>query len=414
MKKIWKFVIGGIESKIFNLVLVTFLTVAGVYMSVIWYQSYQLGELVNQTNDKQQESMTKISKQTMNSVMDKSLQRFNLLHSERYDEIFTTLKSHVSLMNQYATTILSDPEAYEMMPVAEPSLSNDGYVIAQLLYAEGVNKNDPAIRRKAGLIGNMATMMETIYDSYYNLNSCLISTPEGITLNVDDRSAEKIGEDGKPVTFPCTERSWYQKAVKTGDICFTDIEKDMFSDRIGIVCCMPVIVDGEVVAVVGADLFLDNLQESISSTVTSGGFAFIINESGHVIMTADTNGAFLVQTADVAEDLRKSRNLQLAKFISGAMAGKTDVSVVRVGNETYYMCGAKMNNTGWTIISCMNKEVIDTPSMLMYYEYQKINKAAEASYAENINSSRLTMVVLLIAIFLVGLANALVLSRRIV
>ena len=48
------------------------------------------------------------------------------------------------------------------------------------------------------------------------------------------------------MNFPVTEREWYVRAAENGSITFTDIETDYFSDKLGIVCSMPVIVNGEV------------------------------------------------------------------------------------------------------------------------------------------------------------------------
>ena len=68
MKKIRNLVIGGIENKIFNLVLVTIVLIVAAYTIVISYQANSLHHLVEKTNAQQKESISEISKTTMDAV----------------------------------------------------------------------------------------------------------------------------------------------------------------------------------------------------------------------------------------------------------------------------------------------------------------------------------------------------------
>ena len=73
MRKIKNLVIGGIENKIFNLVLVTVLLVAAVYSVVIVHQTNNLRDLVEKTNKEQKDSITEISDNTMYQVVANNL-----------------------------------------------------------------------------------------------------------------------------------------------------------------------------------------------------------------------------------------------------------------------------------------------------------------------------------------------------
>ena len=70
MKKVNNLVIGGIQQKVFNLVLVTILLMMAAYTAVIIFQSGRLEALVGETNELQRQSISEISQGTMDAVLD--------------------------------------------------------------------------------------------------------------------------------------------------------------------------------------------------------------------------------------------------------------------------------------------------------------------------------------------------------
>ena len=59
MKKFKNLVIGGIENKIFNLILVTGILITAAFILVTAHQYRELSSLVAETNKRQQESITR-------------------------------------------------------------------------------------------------------------------------------------------------------------------------------------------------------------------------------------------------------------------------------------------------------------------------------------------------------------------
>lgn len=412
MKKIWKVVIGGIQSKIFNLMLFMFLTVAGAYLAVILYQSSQLNDLVTSTNNRQVSSIRDISEDTMNEMIEGNLLRITDLNAKSIDNTFQTLQSHVEFMNEYASRLFTDPDAFKPVYISEPDPANQGYTTAQIVYDEGVDRDSESIRNTIGLIGNMSNLMETLYNSFYNLNSCFIGTSDGVMMIIDSESGNKFNEDGSIVTIPFRERSWYKNAAEQGGVQISEIETDYFSGKTGIVCSIPVWSDGKVIAVVGADFFLENIKEALNSNVMNGGFSFLVNQQDDIILSTESAGYFPLEPGD--EPAEMSGTKEFMDFIHDALKEETGVRTVRIRNETFYMCGKPMNNVSWAAVTCMNKEITDLPLKMMYYEYKKINQEAEQTFGASIRQSRVTLIALLIIIFLVGIANAAVLSERIV
>ena len=73
MKKYKNLVIGGIQQKVFNLVLVTILLLVAAYTAVILYQTSSLKTLTGETNQRQKEAIAEISGTTMDAVVADSL-----------------------------------------------------------------------------------------------------------------------------------------------------------------------------------------------------------------------------------------------------------------------------------------------------------------------------------------------------
>ena len=413
MKKIKNLVIGGIENKIFNLVLITTILIVAVYSVVISHQAKNLHNLVTETNGKQKESISAISEMTMDSVVTNTLANDTLMKATIADTIFTDVENNVRIMADYAQVLFDEPESVSPESAARPDPSMDGTVSVQLMADEGVDFSDPDLSSRLGVIANMSGMLETVY-KHSSLDSCFIGIPDGVFLIADDRAGDKFNEDGSLKTIPVTQRPWYTGAAAKKDLYFTDVETDAFNGQIGIVCALPVYHDGKLAAVVGADLFLDSLQEAVDASDQYGGFIYIINEQGHVIFSPKKEGLFQVRLSSESEDLRVSGGDDLAAFVKDSMKESTPVRLVEADGVQYYMSGVPLSSIGWTIISAVSKEEADKPTVMMEEQYDSILGEAVASYSEEISQAKRMILILLFVVVILSISSALVLSKRIV
>ena len=67
MKKLFGFKIGGLQQKIFNLVLVFLVAIIGVFGAVSAYQSRELTSVVNNASQKQQQAIEKSNDDGVNA-----------------------------------------------------------------------------------------------------------------------------------------------------------------------------------------------------------------------------------------------------------------------------------------------------------------------------------------------------------
>ncbi|MBR7007355.1 MAG: hypothetical protein IKH90_01770, partial [Ruminococcus sp.] len=211
MKQFGKFIIGGIETKIFNLVVITIVIVVLAFGAVSYYQSNNLSKLTQETNQKQKESMNSIASNTMSSVVNSSLSESTLLKAYIANGLFYEVEVQVRMLGDYAKKLLEDPASYPRIAVKDPDPKDDGAVTAQLMYGEKVNIQALAVTDKIGLLGNLSDMMCSMYKAA-NISSSFISTYDGITIMADDRPSAKFDEDGNAIHIMPSDRPWYQGA----------------------------------------------------------------------------------------------------------------------------------------------------------------------------------------------------------
>ncbi|MBR4662054.1 MAG: PDC sensor domain-containing protein, partial [Clostridia bacterium] len=283
----------SIRSKIFNLVLITIILMMAAYTVVIVYQSGRLTALVRSASESQKESISSISEETMTSVLDANMIRSTQMEAYIAGDVFGDASRVVKIVADYTGKLLADPENYPSREVAPPDKAKDGEISLQVLTEDGVDISSPAIRDKLGLIGNLTELMTAVYaDS--NVDSCYVALPEGVMLLADDHSATKFDEGGNIIPIPIRERQWYTGAAETGKLYYTDVTTDVYTGEISIMCSFPVYNDGELVAVVGADMFLNDVSAAVNSVANSGSFICIVNSSGHVLFSPQTEGVFRV------------------------------------------------------------------------------------------------------------------------
>ena len=327
MKKIKNLVIGGIENKVFNLVLWTVILLAVTFSAITAYNSKMLTKLTEETNQKQLESISASTAEMIDEVIDSTMARTTELGALISDELFSGLGIRVQMLGEYATKLFSGETDVRPVSYKSPDPDKEGEVTTQLILADGVEMTQQ-LKRRLGIAANMSDMMISLFGTSEITNSCFIALPEGAFLVADDRPQSKYDESGALASYDPRTRPWYQQAVEAGELIFTDVEIDAFTNDVGIVCAMPVYRNGKLMAVVGSDLFLTSMQTSIQASDSKGGFQFIVNQNGHVVFSPKTEGPLRAVEETEAIDLRESSNEELSALISDALAADTEVRQV--------------------------------------------------------------------------------------
>ena len=413
MKKFKNITIGGIQNKIFNLILVTVLLMMAVNIVVVIHQSGQLDGMMRDTSQAQKAAITETSEWTMAEILDANLTQTTQMEAGIAGALFGDAAHIVGVVADYTGKLFADPARYPAREVFLPDKAKDGQISVQLLTEAQVDPSDPAIAGKLGLLSNLTDLLCAVYADA-NVDSCYVALPEGVMLLVDDHAGSKFDENGNIIPIPMRERLWYTGAAETGKLHYTDVTTDLFTGEISIMCSLPVYQDGALVAVVGADLFLNDMAAAVNSVSSDGSFACIVNQNGHVIFSPQTEGVFQVRPAGEAQDLRQADDIKLATLVQDALALDTGLRHFETDGEMRYMVGAPIRNVGWAIISVVPKSYADQPAAQMLGEYDAIQNEAQETFRAGLRHSKATIIVLSAAVAVLGVAATIVLSKRIV
>ena len=402
---------GGLEQKILNLVLIFMLAIVGAFTAVSIYQVNRLNNIVSDASSQQHGAIQKVSGDTMHQVIAGSMTKTNALQAYIADDMFLDIKTDVSMLQSLATGLFEHMDSFEAAPYALPDKTKDGQLSAQVLFEDGV---DYTKSEYLGVAAHMSDTMIAMCERSEYLQNCFIGLADGTLICVDDNASSKYDEDGNIPAFNVRERPWYTGAVQAGELTFSGIESDTYTDKIGIECSAPVYKDGELIAVVGADLFLNSMEEYVNTSAEEGGFIAVISNEGKVIFAPEGNGVFDVELSGDAKDLRESDSAELAGFIKKALTERTGLSEVDVNGRTYYMSGSPMGTVGWAVISFVEKDITEQPTQLMMSEYDRISEEATGKYDDGADHSKNMIFILIAVLLILGTAGGLTVAGRIV
>ena len=402
---------GGLEQKILNLVLIFMLAIVGAFTAVSIYQVNRLNNIVSDASSQQHGAIQKVSGDTMHQVIAGSMTKTNALQAYIADDMFLDIKTDVSTLQSLATGLFEHMDSFEAAPYALPDKTKDGQLSAQVLFEDGV---DYTKSEYLGVAAHMSDTMIAMCERSEYLQNCFIGLADGTLICVDDIASSKYDEDGNIPAFNVRERPWYTGAVQAGELTFSGIEADTYTDKIGIECSAPVYKDGELIAVVGADLFLNSMEEYVNTSAEEGGFIAVISNEGKAIFAPEGNGVFDVELSGDAKDLRESDSAELAGFIKKALTEKTGLSEVNVNGRTYYMSGSPMGTVGWAVISFIEKGITEQPTQLMMSEYDRISEEATGKYDDGADHSKNMIFILIAVLLILGTVGGLTVAGRIV
>ena len=412
MRKFRNLVIGGIENKVVNLILITILLVAGVFLASMLTQNNMLVSLTAETNERQLSAMTGTTEKVIDSVIVENMDRITDLEARLTDEMFRALAVRVQMVGDYAGKLLSNPDDAPRVPWQRPDASHDGELFVKALFADGLEEE--TVNEKLEILANMTDLMISLC-SAYGTDNIWFTLPEGATLMADTVPGNWINEDGTYVTYDACSRYWYTQAAETGKLIFSDVEYDHRTGELCVTCALPVYgPEGSLLGVAGSDLFLDQMQEGIRKATENGGFQGVVNQNGHLIIAPDDQRYFEVVNSAKAVDLRNSEYEEIAALVRDAMQGKTDVRIVHFRDEAYYAIGVPMETVGWTMLAAYSEAEAGTPVRQLENDYQAIQQEAVGTYNSKITQGRHWMWALLAGLLILMLWGAIRQGRKIV
>ena len=355
-------------------VVVCSLLVTGIFAVI---SMKRVSNTLLQANDEMSETSAHIVSNSMNKVAESSMLELVQDKSKLVDEIFQDFLQAVTTAADVAQKIYDNPSAYSGRNVPLPDKANDGKLAIQLLLAPGVNRNDAAVKKEIQLIGNIQDALLGINANLDSMASNYIATASGFMVQADYISASKFDADGNLMPLDARERPWYQGAAATGQPYFTPVTKDAHTTRLGIMCGVPVFRNGQVIAVSGAGMYLDGIDDIIQNTdLKSYGNSIIINQNNEVLFSTFSEGPLTpISEAGAGTTLNEA----LLALAVKAMSGETGIEQVEIDGAMNYVAYSKMATVGWAFMIIVPQETVESPTNQMVETFDSIRAEADAA-----------------------------------
>ena len=413
MKRYKNLVIGGIQSKIFNVIFVSLILLTVAFVIISAYHSNMLSDLVTESTEKQEKAISETTQTVMDRVVTQSLERSNGMEVKIADEMFDSARDRLIFLEGYVKEVLTHPDNYQKSPYYLPDPKDDGKWIGKIMYGDGVDPSNPEIVSKMGLIAGMESMLIDSCTSYDAAN-LYIAIPEGAHYTISNTSSTWY-ENGKLKSYDPRTRGWYKRATTEGKLIFSDGEYDANTGIYCIECAIPVYDDNnKLLAVIGADLYMDELQAAMKEYSIDGEYYLILSKNGHSIRDPEDE-TFPLPEVDKGRDIRASKNAFLAQIADEALHGQTvRVQLGELEGEIYYVTARPIETTGWVLISAYSHDASGRPAAMLQESLGGIQKESATTYQDKIGSYKKISLGIVSVLLLAILATAIGLGRRIV
>ncbi|MCR5794091.1 MAG: SpoIIE family protein phosphatase [Solobacterium sp.] len=357
-----------------------------------------------------------IGKQSKAYMSEQSQYRMLELAGEKAqiaDSIFAEFESSVNTAASVAGQIYNHPELYPARYVPLPDASKDGELSIQVLYSAAADPSDPAVIEELGLLGNVQDTLMAVNGSQENMASIYVASESGFMVQADYISAKKFDENGELMPLEAKERPWYKGAAETGKPYFTPVTKDAHTPRLGIMCGIPVYAGDKLMAVAGAGMYLDDMEELVRSVeLGESGHACILNAGGQVLFSTYSEGT-LAAVAD-APDLRMSEDAAIASMAAEAVGGGTGTAQLEIDGVLNYAAYSPMKTVGWSMVVFISQDAVEAPTDSLV---KSISGMTDQTFLDATNHARRAsymLLWLLLAAVLIAIAVSFALSNRIV
>lgn len=245
----------------------------------------------------------------------------------------------------YANALYARADEYPSRPAEFPRAENEGIWTMQLLLADKLIQYED-IRPDNELLGNMESVFEPIVREHENIVTIYLGTKDGLMISYDRDSQLAAGEENHFYEFRKPD-NWYNLGMTSGECRFTDTYWDGYGRGLTITCCAPFYdSDGEFVGVIGMDILMKDLNESmVNDGIVDPTVATMIDETGEVIASKD-----LDPEAQETYNIFSEGSQSILKPI-GRLIIENEEGIVKTGEDerAVYVSYATIESTGWRL-----------------------------------------------------------------
>ena len=395
----------GLSAKI----LIVFLVLSIVSLAVITYFTLsglrKLGDYVSKRNLSLEERVVSNSTNALQNQAEEYLLRLAKNQAAISNVVFKNVEAETNTMAEYASTLWSNPSFFKYRRFHSQEEKPDD-IYSSSVYMLAPNITLDAARKELNLLSNMDNIFIPIYANDPDLTRVYIGTASGIY-----QAYPWFSEF--PASYDARKRSWYERAVETGEIVWTELYISGTGELM-VTCSRSVYgPEKELVAVVGADVTLKAINELIiSSQIGDLGYAFLIDNNGKIIARPglspqDKRWDESFET----ENLLTSDNPELSRIVADMTAGNS--GIVRSENDQKYIAYAPVTSLNWSLGIVMAVEEIIAPALTTRSQISSASKDTQENINRRMDSMQKTFIGIFLVTLLVVSLLAFLLSRTI-
>ena len=406
----------SLRKKVFLTLIVVAVVSLGLVSGLIFYRLSNVKSTLESSHEQVRQETVGTSSETTKRQSLKQLTASTKASAELADDVFSDFKRSVEIIAADATRIYENQDRYSSVEVKRPDKENAGSLTVQLLYSASIDENSSSIQRETGLLGNLQNTLLSVHESYEPIVADCIATESGIMIMADLISDTKFDEDGNYLPYEAAERPWYKGVKETGETYFTKLSRDAHTSKTGIMCGAPVYYNDELVAVVEAGMYLDNLEQAVEEAAQSqadGANICIINEDGELVCSTAESGIFAVDFENMT-DLRETEDEAIGTFVSNAISGETEVNELTIDDVDCYVVSAPLETVGWAYVVTIPAETVDADTKALATSLDEIGQEATKETDEIMTSTIRNVIVMALIVLISVSVLANWLSQRLV
>lgn len=368
----------------------TILTMSIIFIAVI----YDIRKNMIESSGQMGDTTRGLSSESMNQLATEHILKLAEAKANLADNIFKDFRNNIQIVVDAAQMAYDGADSDPGRDIPLPNKENEGTLSVQLLFSEKTDASDEHIIKETQLLGKLQDILLAVNENNENMISNYIATETGIMIQVDYISGEKFDEDGNIMTYEALTRPWYIGAKETGKHFFTSVSKDAHTEKIGIMCGVPIFHDSKLMGVAGAGMYLDNVEALVRDIeLGESGDACLINENGEVLFSTRKDGALVAEVEGA--DLQASSNNTLAEVVNKAVSGESGVTLIELDGESYYIAYAPMETVGWSFLVILSENEVESPTKRLTENIGHLNEEVVGNIDNKIRSIGLTMLLVM-------------------
>lgn len=401
------------KTKILLLVLVSLVILSLAMLLVVNVRINYLGEMLVRESKAQNDSIKGLSSDYIEQGITSLTTRTSDLEAFLLNNAFDEVAKKLTVLADMVEEVFKNKEEIKYSGSPYPEFASEGVPAMRLVYASDVNLDSTKNKSIAAKMQTLSDLMVSLFCDG-GLDSCIVAFPEGMAFITDARANSKLDENGKVINVDSRTREWYSGAIEADGIYYSNVMRDMFSGEPGITCSIPVTIDGRVVAVVCADIFLGTLEKWISSSNEETGFIFIINHEGSVIFAPENQRLISPYFVLQGVDLRDSSDERLGEYVTRTMKGDfSPFLTTDYAGKEYILIGSSMQSVGWILVSAIDKAEALALIPKLDSTFDEVSARTTAEFYQHIRATLQIIILVLIGVFVLSLGQAVFLGNRI-